>query len=164
MVPAFPQYLSGFVHALEPVPGLAPFVVETMSTAFARLPDPVLLPWLPNLVTTLREHGPELVPLLVREAGRTFPGTLPALDAWVPPWVAPAPAPAPAPVPKAAGTAAGPEHTLLAGHPEPVDAVAALLGAEGGWHPLDSGTPDVAALLTAHPATAEAVASLLAHR
>ncbi|MGA3487693.1 hypothetical protein ACK8GG_06735 [Micromonosporaceae bacterium DT55] len=162
VVPAFPQYLSGFVHALEPVPGLAPFVVETMSTAFARLPDPVLLPWLPNLVTALREHGPELVPLLVREAERTFPGTLPALDAWVPPWVAPTPAPAPAP--KAAGTAAGPGHTLLAGHPEPVDAVAALLGAEGGWHPLDSGTPDVAALLTAHPATAEAVASLLEHR
>ena len=27
-VPAFPQYLSGFVQALEPVPALAPFVVE----------------------------------------------------------------------------------------------------------------------------------------
>ena len=41
VVPAFPQYLSGFVQALEPVPTLTPFVVETMSKAFAWLPDPV---------------------------------------------------------------------------------------------------------------------------
>lgn len=48
VVPAFPQYLSGFVQALEPVPALAPFVVELISTAFARLPDPVLLPCCPS--------------------------------------------------------------------------------------------------------------------
>ena len=29
------------------------------------------------------------MPLLIREAGRTFPATLPALDAWVPPWTSP---------------------------------------------------------------------------
>ncbi|MEU5940216.1 hypothetical protein ABZ807_13690 [Micromonospora sp. NPDC047548] len=160
VVPAFPQYLSGFVHALEPAPGLAPFVVETMSTAFARLPDPVLLPWLPTLITTLRDQGPELVPLLVREAGRTFPGTLPVLDAWVPSWAAAAPAPPPA------GRAApsGRVGTLLAGHPEAVDAVAALLGCDGGWRP--DGAPatggDLAALLAEHPATADSVAVLLA--
>ena len=74
VVPAFPQYLSGFVQALEPVPGLAPFVVETLSKAFGRLPDPVLLPWLPTLITTLRSRGAELVPVLIREAGRIFPG------------------------------------------------------------------------------------------
>jgi hypothetical protein len=54
--------------------------------AFGRLPDPVLLPWLPALITTLRSEGAELAPLLIREAGRIFPGQLPALDAWVPPW------------------------------------------------------------------------------
>ena len=86
VVPTFPQYLSGFVQALEPAPTLAPFVVEVMSNAFARLPDPVLLPWLPTLITTLRDQAGELVPVLVREAGRTFPATLPAVDAWVPPW------------------------------------------------------------------------------
>ncbi|MGV9369968.1 hypothetical protein [Micromonospora tulbaghiae] len=162
VVPAFPQYLSGFVHALEPVPGLAPFVVETMSAAFAGLPDPVLLPWLPTLITTLREHGPELVPLLVREAERTFPATLPALDSWTPPWAA-GPAPSSAPAPAAA---AGPVHGLLVAHPETVDAVAALLGCAGEWQPDgDDGTPPggaAALLVAAHPATAHAVAVLLA--
>lgn len=48
LLPVYPRYLSGFVQALEPVPGLADFVVEAVSNAFARLPDPVLLPWLPT--------------------------------------------------------------------------------------------------------------------
>ncbi|WP_435818136.1 DUF5682 family protein [Micromonospora matsumotoense] len=160
VVPAFPRYLSGFVHALEPVPGLAPFVVETMSTAFARLPDPVLLPWLPTLITTLREHGPELVPLLVREAARTFPGTLAELDAWVPPWLTSAPRPAP---PTVRAGPVGQVHTLLAGHPVAVDAVAGLLGCDGGWsEPVDGPAESAAAtLLLAHPATVEAVSVLL---
>jgi len=79
VVPAFPHYLTGFVHAVEPVPRLAPFVVETLSKAFARLPDPVLLPWLPTLITTLTREAAELVPVLTREAGRTFPDTLAGL-------------------------------------------------------------------------------------
>ncbi|RKN39597.1 hypothetical protein [Micromonospora endolithica] len=161
VVPTFPQYLSGFVQALEPVPGLAPFVVEVMSTAFARLPDPVLLPWLPTLITTLRAHGPELVPLLVREAGRTFPGTLPALDAWTPPWTRPA---VPA-APVSAAAPAGPVVALLAGHREPVDAVAGLLGHSGDWPAEPVGQPvsraGAADLLTAHPHTADALAHLL---
>ncbi|HEV2640166.1 MAG TPA: hypothetical protein VGX23_33840 [Actinocrinis sp.] len=86
VVPAVPQYLSGFVQALEIAPALAPFVVEMMSKAFGQLPDRVLLPWLPKLIVALREQAGELAPMLVREAGRTFPGTLAALDAWVPPW------------------------------------------------------------------------------
>ena len=86
VVPAYPRYLSGLVYALEPVPTLADFVVEAVSNAFGRLPDPVLLPWLPTLITTLRSGGAELAPLLIREAGRIFPGQLPALDAWAPPW------------------------------------------------------------------------------
>ncbi|GAB3077741.1 DUF5682 family protein [Micromonospora schwarzwaldensis] len=162
VVPAFPQYLSGFVHALDPVPRLAPFVVETMSAAFAGLPDPVLLPWLPTLITTLREHGPELVPLLVREAERTFPGTLPELDAWTPPWAA-------APAPSTSGpavTPTGPVHGLLTAYPVAVDAVAALLGCDGSWRPpVDDAPPTCGAagtLVAAHPASARAVASLLA--
>ncbi|MCW3842987.1 hypothetical protein ONA70_23080 [Micromonospora yasonensis] len=160
VVPAFPQYLSGFVHALEPVPGLAPFVVEMMSTAFARLPDPVLLPWLPTLISTLREQGPDLVPLLVREAERTFPGTLPALDAWVPPWRATGQPPPAVPV-----APAGPVTALLAARPEAVDAVAALLGCTGEWRrdgPSPAGAAGAAALVAAHPASADAVAALLA--
>jgi hypothetical protein len=130
VVPSFPLYLSGFVQALEPAPALAPFVVEVMSKAFARLPDPVLLPWLPTLLTTLRDQAGEMVPVLVREAGRTFPAGLSSVDAWVPPWSTPALPQAPA-GPLAAPP--GPVAELLAGYPTACDAVAALLGCDTAW-------------------------------
>ena len=41
---------------------------------------------LPMLISALRSRGAELAPLLIREAGRIFPGRLSALDKWVPPW------------------------------------------------------------------------------
>ncbi|MGW5176890.1 hypothetical protein ACWERY_21380 [Streptomyces sp. NPDC004082] len=156
VVPAYPRYLSGFVHALEPVPGLADFVVEAVSNAFGRLPDPVLLPWLPTLITTLRADGAESAPLLVREAGRMFPGRLAALDAWVPPWRA-------QPEPAAGLPPAGAEKggcALLTAHPATCDAVADLLGCDGVWETPDEG-PAGAALTARHPATAEALAVLL---
>ncbi|MER5425174.1 hypothetical protein [Streptosporangium roseum] len=166
VVPAFPLYMSGFVQALEPVPALAPFVVEVMSKAFARLPDAVLLPWLPKLITTLRDQARELVPVLVREAGRTFPAGLSSVDTWVPPWSArETPKAVAGPVP----AAAGPVADLLAGHPAACDAVAVLLGCEAGWQPsvhLAGGPehPEVADLLVRHPEAADAVAGLLARR
>ncbi|BCJ40092.1 hypothetical protein GCM10010168_29500 [Actinoplanes ianthinogenes] len=163
VVPAFPQYVSGFVQALDPVPRLAPFVVETLSKAFGRLPDPVLLPWLPNLIRTLKQQAAELVPVLTREAGRTFPGTLPAIDAWTPPWLARRPS---APAAGAAAEqipATGPAGALLAGHPATADAVAGLLGCTGEWSAAAdiAESPGPAVLLTAFPATAEAVATLI---
>ncbi|MFC3999386.1 DUF5682 family protein [Nocardiopsis sediminis] len=169
VVPAFPQYLSGFVQALSPAPALAPFVVEVMSGAFARLPDTVLLPWLPTLITTLREHAQEMVPVLIREAGRTFPASLPAVDAWVPPWAARPQQPARAAVAQAAP--AGPVADLLAENPASCDAVAALLGCDATWPAPDasagapggaSAHPEAAGLLDRHPAAAEAVAELIA--
>ncbi|WP_169949793.1 hypothetical protein [Microbispora sp. H11081] len=158
VVPAYPLYVSGFVQALEPVPGLAPFVVEALSKAFARLPDPVLLPWLPMLIRTLRQHAPELVPVLVREAGRTFPGTLAELDAWTPPWERPAAPPREA---RAVPAPSGPVSALLARHPGACDAVAALLGCTEEWGSTGQRTGEVAALLARHPATTGAVAALL---
>ncbi|GAA1908643.1 hypothetical protein GCM10009716_18210 [Streptomyces sodiiphilus] len=156
VVPAYPRYLSGFLHALEPVPGLAGFVVEAVSQAFGRLPDPVLLPWLPTLITTLRAEGAELAPLLIREAGRIFPGRLEELDAWVPPWRERPETPAAA---GAAGRGGGRGVALLAAHPAACDAVAELLGLRNdGWA---SAEPVGAALLAAHPETAAAVAELL---
>lgn len=156
VVPAYPRYLSGFLHALEPVPQLADFVVEAVSNAFARLPDPVLLPWLPTLISTLRADGSDLAPLLIREAGRIFPGRLAALDAWVPPWLEP-----PAVVEARPTAGAGAGAALLAAYPATCDAVADLLGYEGSWEtaaPAASG-----AVLTArHPDTAVALEALLA--
>ncbi|MER7001520.1 DUF5682 family protein [Dactylosporangium sp. NPDC000555] len=163
VVPSIPQYLSGFIQALDPVPKLTPFVVELMSNAFAKLPDPVLLPWLPTLITTLRDQAGELVPVLIREAGRTFPATLPALDAFVPPWLA---KPRPRAVATAAGPATGPVGAFLAAHPATTDALAGALGLDAGWHvssPAEDGAgAGPLALLSTHPETAEALADLLA--
>ncbi|WP_326763819.1 DUF5682 family protein [Streptomyces sp. NBC_01591] len=159
VVPAYPRYLSGFVHALDPVPGLTDFVVEAVSNAFGRLPDPVLLPWLPTLITTLRSGGSDLAPLLIREAGRTFPGRLAALDAWVPPWRA---QPEPAAGHPAGRAEGGHGCTLLAAHPATCDAVASLLGCEGTWETADAGRPTGAVLAGRHPETAVALEALLA--
>ncbi|MDR6976056.1 hypothetical protein J2X68_002744 [Streptomyces sp. 3330] len=156
VVPAYPRYLSGFVHALEPVPGLADFVVEAVSNAFARLPDAVLLPWLPTLIGTLRAGGAEQAPLLIREAGRVFPARLAELDGWVPPWRLPR-EPLPVPVESAADRSGG--LPLLATHPATCDTLAALLGCDGTWE-----SPGVAssgaALLSRYPQTARALAAL----
>ena len=134
-------------------------MVETLSKAFGRLPDPVLLPWLPTLITTLRTHAAELVPVLTREAGRTFPATLAELDTWTPPWNAPA---TPAGRTTNAAPAASAAGALLAAHPEATDAVASLLGCAGEWMPAEEGAGPVADLLTAHPDTAQAMEVLLA--
>ncbi|WP_245623240.1 hypothetical protein [Spirillospora albida] len=155
-VGSFPLYLSGFVQALEPVPTLAPFVVEVLSKAFARLPDQVLLPWLPGLITTLRDHARELVPTLVREAARTFPATLDALDAWTPPWEAPARPAAPS-----AAAPPGPVTELLAAHPAATDALAGLLGQPLEWRAPSFGDDRaVADLLARYPDTAKALSAL----
>ncbi|GAA2266591.1 hypothetical protein GCM10010232_68710 [Streptomyces amakusaensis] len=157
-VAAYPRYLSGFLHALEPVPGLSDFVVEAVSNAFARLPDAVLLPWLPTLITTLRSGGAELAPLLIREAARTFPGTLAELDTWTPPWLA---QPHPGLPARTLIPADGPGHSLLAAHPATCDALANLLGCEGTWAAAAPAAPG-AALVARHPAAGEALEALLA--
>ncbi|MFI9291025.1 hypothetical protein [Streptomyces gardneri] len=161
VVPSYPRYLSGFVHALEPVPGLADVVVEAVSNAFGRLPDAVLLPWLPVLITTLRSNAAELAPLLIREAGRIFPARLAALDAWVPPWRQQPAALAPA---RTRSHSAAPRGAaLLPAHPETCDALAELLGCTDGWAPADVPPRHSrgVALLPAHPGTCDALAVLL---
>ncbi|MEU0692438.1 hypothetical protein ABZ349_00415 [Streptomyces niveus] len=156
VVPAYPRHLSGFLYALEPVPQLADFVVEAVSNAFARLPDQVLLPWLPKLISTLRSEGADLAPLLIREAGRIFPGRLEALDAWTPPWQQGPDTTAPRST-RTAGTGAA----LLAAHPATCDALAGLLGCEGSWQTADAAPPG-APLAARHPDTAAALEVLLA--
>ncbi|MEY9876396.1 hypothetical protein ABH931_005906 [Streptacidiphilus sp. MAP12-33] len=160
LLPAYPQYLSGLVQALEPVPGLTDLVVEAVSNAFGRLPDPVLLPWLPTLITALRDGGADLAPLLIREAGRVFPDRLEALDAFVPPWRAPAPAPGRHPGEHRRGTGGV---ALLASHPAALEAAARLLGCEGTWSAGPSGPAGVG-VLADHATTARALEALLAGR
>ncbi|MFH8621699.1 hypothetical protein ACH4A8_07265 [Streptomyces vietnamensis] len=161
VVPSYPRYLSGFVHALEPVPGLADVVVEAVSNAFGRLPDAVLLPWLPVLITTLRSNAAELAPLLIREAGRIFPARLAALDTWVPPWHGQPAAPRALPATTAPRGAA-----LLPAHPATCDALAELLGCAEGWTTPDASAPTGpgVALLAAHPAAVDALARVLVAR
>jgi hypothetical protein len=169
VVPAFPRYLSGLIQALDPAPALAGFVVELLSKAFSGLRDPVLLPWLPTLIQTLRSEAAEVMPILVREAGRILPATLAEVDAWRPPWsghaaLSPPGHGAPVAVP-------GPLSALLRAHPATVDGIAALLpGEDGGWAAASgsagaSGDADSAglrALLAAHPGSTNAVATALA--
>ncbi|GAA3294601.1 hypothetical protein Dvina_51000 [Dactylosporangium vinaceum] len=163
VVPSVPKYLSGFIQALDPVPKLTPFVVEFMSNAFGKLPDPVLLPWLPTLITTLREQAAELVPVLIREAGRTFPGTLAAVDSFVPPWHSKASG-APVVAAPSAAAAAGPVAAFLAAHPATTDALASALDLPVTWQPIASapGAAKPLPLLATHAATAEALAAVLA--
>jgi hypothetical protein len=162
VVPAYPRYLSGLVYALEPVPALTDFVVEAVSNAFGRLPDPVLLPWLPTLITTLRAGGAELAPLLIREAGRIFPGRLAALDEWVPPWRT-QPEQETRPGRQTREAPAGQGIALLATHPATCDTVASLLGCDGTWQTA-APAPSGAALAGRHPQTALALEALLAGR
>ncbi|MFI5805075.1 DUF5682 family protein [Streptomyces sp. NPDC051561] len=157
VVPAYPRYISGFVQALEPVPSLTGFVVEAVSNAFARLPDPVLLPWLPTLITTLRADRAEPAGLLIREAGRVFPGRLAALDGWVPAWRERGGAGS-VPTVRAEG---GRGVALLAAHPAVCEAVAGLLGCDGGWESEDC-DPAGAVLVERYPGAAEAVGVLVA--
>ncbi|MGV9662827.1 DUF5682 family protein [Nocardia niigatensis] len=158
VLPTVPQYVSGFVQAIDPAPALKPFVVELLSKAFGTLPDAVLLPWLPKLITTLKDQAGDLIPGLVREAGRTFPGALPAVDAFVPPWSAEFTT-ATMPVVAALG---GPVTELLAAHPAACDALAGLLGIEGGWQAAGPvGNREVTGLLERFPATAAALAARL---
>ena len=155
VLPTVPQYVSGFVQAIDPAPALKPFVVELLSKAFGTLPDTALLPWLPKLITTLKEQAGDLIPELVREAGRTFPAALPAVDTFVPPWSIEFTTAA-TPV---AAAPRGPVTELLAAHPAACDTLAGLLGVEGGWQ--DAGNREVTGLLDRFPATATALAAQL---
>nr|WP_232541625.1 DUF5682 family protein [Nocardia bovistercoris] len=157
IVPAFPQYLSGFVQAVDPVPTVKPFVVEMLSKAFGRLPDAVLLPWLPTLITTLRTQAGELVPALTREAGRTFPGDRAGIAAFVPPWEREE-----SPPPVAAVPSGGPVAELLRTHRSGCNAIATLFGHDNPWSEPAPGAVGnaVATLLENHPHTTAGLAIL----
>ncbi|MCY0993715.1 DUF5682 family protein [Nannocystis sp. ILAH1] len=171
LLPAFPEYMAGFLLALEFTPRISRLAVEFLSRAFAALPDEVLVPWLPKLVVTLRPLGPGVMQTLVKEAGLAFPRDLAKLPAWEFSWDRSVPvAPPPAPKarseakPTAKATVAAPAverspaelavATLLRAEPATLDALAGLLGVPATWAALAP-----AGEASAATSEAEAVAS-----
>ena len=145
LLPAFPEYMAGFLLALEFTPRISRLAVEFLSRAFAALPDEVLVPWMPKLVVTLRPLGAGLMMTLVKEAGLSFPRDLKALPAHDFPWERKA-AP-PAPTPTAPKPSAAPSAPAPTGAPAPVSAPARSPAEQAVWD-----------LLRAEPASVEALA------
>lgn len=169
MVNALPDYVGGFVLALRFTPLVGRLVVELLSKAFARLPDRILMPWLPGLIMALKPMGADLMPTLIKEASLVYPRHARELDAWEAPWERAARAPAA----QAAEVPAGPELTLgerqaralLFEHRGATDAMAAALGAAGEWVealPAAGAVAPAGPQLVGHEAGARAL--LVAHR
>ncbi|MCB9746320.1 MAG: hypothetical protein H6740_27335 [Alphaproteobacteria bacterium] len=163
-LPALPATLGGFLLALSFTPLVGQLAVELLSRAFLELPDALLIPWLPGLISSLKPHTADLAPALLKEAAQSMPGTPAGLDAWVPPWEVYEEEAAPE-------LAAGPElsateaaaRALLFAHRASPDAHAAALGQSGAWVEL-SAAPAVAAGPSLAPEEAAARALLFAHR
>jgi len=180
---ALPGYLTGFLLALSFTPLMAPLTVELMSKAFARLPDEVLMPWLPKLIMMLRPHAGTALPILLKEAAAIYPASLKGLANWSPPWetcggltakseLLPPAAPAETLTPEQQAV-----RSLLIAHPSTANALAGILGLDVRWRtpaasdevlPISgavAGSPaspsPVGDLLAAHPGCLEAVAAVL---
>ena len=166
---AFPSYVNGFLLALKFTSLVVRLVVELMSRAFERLPDDVLMPWMPGLIMTLKPHVDSVLPNLLKEAGLCFPASLEALRTWQPPWEQKAAptrhAVAEAPVERSAAETA--VYGLLAANPATAEALARMLGVEPVWgvsvatEAVSPTEASVQGLLREHPATAGAVAGML---
>jgi hypothetical protein len=87
---SLPQYLNGLILALSFAPRISLFLVEVLTEVFAKLPDNVLLPWLPSLILKLRSHKAMLYPL-ISEAASQFPKNLKGFADWQPQWLQDAP-------------------------------------------------------------------------
>src|SRR5262249_5144707 len=85
-LPVLPEFLNGFVLALNFAPGIARFVVELLSYIFGAVTDGTLLPWLPSLILQLRKHQRVLQPL-IKEASTVFPTALSGFANWQPQWL-----------------------------------------------------------------------------
>lgn len=180
LLPAFPEYMAGFLLALEFTPRISRIAVELLSRAFGALPDEVLVPWLPTLVVTLRPLGGQLTQSLLREAGLAFPRGLGDLPRWEFPWDRELPTLAPASEdPQTPAVELSPAEAALGGllreHPSTLDALASRLGLEVRWseaapassagstgHTAPAAPPSpLAQLLADHPATLDALVARL---
>jgi len=179
-----PAWLNGFLLSLSFTPVVAGFTVELMSKAFAWLPDQILMPWLPQLLRSLRAHATAggALATLMKEASSIFPRNLAALESWEAPWdrVAAAPkspartASLEAATTPSSGERNAPPPALLRAFPVSTEALARVLGLDPVWaesQAIDetaAGQPAAAAaefstpqLLCRHPATMQAWAAIL---
>lgn len=123
-----PQFLNGFVLALNFAPGIARFVVELLSQIFGSVMDAALLPWLPTLILQLRQHQPILQPL-IKEAAAVIPSSLDGFTGWQPAWLDMEPAQTPSQTESVSLTPELlPVRRQLFAAPEATNAVAAWLG------------------------------------
>lgn len=189
LLPAFPDYMAGFLLALEFTPRISRLAVEFLSRAFGQLPDEVLVPWMPKLVVTLRPLGVGVMQTLVKEAGLAFPRELSALPTWEFAWertlpAAPTPAKTTTKVPASAPAAPvvpaitrSPEEEAVAGliraERATTEALAAKLGVPVSWTEVaapaaqqevadEGAVATVAAVEAATPTADDPIARLLA--
>ena len=181
MMAAFPDYLKGFLLALNFTPRIARFVVELLSKVFGELSNSQLMPYLPELIMRLRSSG-QLVQTLLKEASASFPKTLAEFVSWRAPW-AEMPKTPPQARQVVAVEAFSPAEqrirALLFQTPATTDAMARLLGSQPGvWiqeiaqeasaetttERGDAAAPNeqaVQAVLQRFPAATETMAALL---
>lgn len=159
LLPAFPDYVAGFLMALEFTPRITRLAVELMTRAFAGLPDEVLVPWLPRLVVALRPLGAASAGALLKEAGLAFPRRANELGAWQFAWERTKGAVAIAAAPQVERTAEEAAITrLLREHPAPLSGLAARLGITAAWA-AEGAAPPAAVSSTALPAGGGAAAA-----
>lgn len=182
-LPALPEYLEGLLLALVFTPLVGGLTVELLSKAFERLPDRLLMPWLPKLLMMLRPHADIALPILMKEAASLFPSSLEALADWQPPWYRPVASPE-----QTAAASKETTHTpsrvvlspsdqaaasLLAAQRATTDALATALGLPTTWSSATAAaetdriaataSPEhdaVRALLRAFPSTMQAASTL----
>ena len=166
-LPSLPQYLNGFILALNFSPRIALFVVEIMSELFAKLPDNILIPWLQSLILHMRKHQHILQPL-IKEASNIFPKDLYSFDDWQPQWLIDVPQATPT---ASVGLSASEQTicTMLESEPATTNALAQHFGiTDFTWQEigqsaaaLSENEQAIQSLLKSAPATSDALADLL---
>jgi len=142
MLPALPAYINGFLLSLMYAPQAARLTVELVNGVFGRLPDVLLLPWLPSLLVSLSPYRDELVPVLVREAAASFPAQAKQLEGWKFPWERAAASQTAKSVVVAKGPTLSADdvgvRSLLFAQRASASALAAALGLDGEiWQPME---------------------------
>lgn len=160
MMSAFPDYLNGFLLALNFTARIGRFVVELLSNVFGKIPNATLMPYLPELMLRFRS-SPALVQTLLKEASAAFPKALREFETWHPPWEETAAKPAQAQVvAEQLSESEQAARRLLFAHPAAADALAGLFGVSE-FHWIEELAAPAAASADAPTASEQAACALL---